>query len=265
MNPASSASQIWLLISAADTLASIVALVVLGVRRCWRSARADADPLWRAGGFAIGLGLLALSLVVATSGSITSVWAGGLVALIGATAAVLWAASMWTDRAPVGELVPGRYTTRPHRTLWLVGVWGVLATWGLLWWMAARMGAAQTPEVAYLVNVIVAVLLGGGLIAAWVQSGLQRSWEATGSRWRPSLWWRLPGVRRPREGSHPARRILRGLGAVGLIVLGLYVARSMWVGVDARIAALVTGACFLLGAAHLLIQAGPDHGRGSAT
>ena len=125
MNPASATAQVWLLFSALVGAVTVVVLVVAGLRRCWWSLRSDHDPLWRAAGLACGLALLALAAMAAGCLLAATLvpgakWAAILAAL---TTVLLWAASLWSDRAPDGLAWPGRPTGghTARSGLWVCG------------------------------------------------------------------------------------------------------------------------------------------------
>ena len=176
MNPASAVTQVWLLASALVGAVTVVVLVAAGLRRCWWSLRSDHDPLWRAAGVAWGVALLALAALAA--GFLLSaalVPGAGWVAILAAPTTVLvWSASLWTGRAPDGQVWPGRPDARPHRPAWAVGVWLLAASWALLYWSASQMAAPDPPTVATLVGVSAGVLVIGGLLVGVAQAAALR-------------------------------------------------------------------------------------------
>lgn len=176
MNSASTISQVWLLVSALVTAAAVITLVVAGVRRCWWAALSDTDPLWRASGLFTGLALLLLAVVGAEAFWSTRVVPHAGWITIGAVAAalLLWAASMWTDRAPSDALVPGRSGTRPHRTAWWLGVWLVLASWSVLTWVPPRMAGTAVPSATHLLVVWAVVVAGGAVLLLGLRVVLRR-------------------------------------------------------------------------------------------
>lgn len=177
MNPASAIAQVWLLASALVGAVTVVVLVVAGLRRCWWSLRSDRDPLWRAAGAAWGVVLLALAALAAGFLFSTPLVPGaGWVAIFTAlTMVLLWSASLWTGRAPGGQVWPGRPTARPHHPAWAVGVWLLAASWTLLYWSASQMAAPEPPTVANLVGVSAGILLIGGLLVGAAQAAVRRS------------------------------------------------------------------------------------------
>lgn len=184
MNPASAITQVWLLVSALVGTVTVVVLVTAGLRRGWWSLRSDHDPLWRAAGVAWSVALLALAALAA--GFLLSTvlvpgakWAAILAAL---TTVLLWAASLWSDRAPDGLAWPGRPTARPHRPIWTVGVWLLAASWVLLYWSASQMGAPDPPTVTHLVAVGAGVLVVGGLLIGVAQAMRRRSGDVRPDR-----------------------------------------------------------------------------------
>ena len=184
MNPASAITQVWLLVSALVGTVTVVVLVTAGLRRGWWSLRSDHDPLWRAAGLAWGLALLALAAMAAGCLLAATLvpgakWAAILAAL---TTVLLWAASLWSDRAPDGLAWPGRPTGRPHRPIWTVGVWILAASWVLLYWSASQMGAPDPPTVTHLVAVGAGVLVVGGLLIGVAQAVRRRSGDVRPDR-----------------------------------------------------------------------------------
>lgn len=184
MNPASAITQVWLLVSALVGTVIVVVLVTAGLRRGWWSLRSDHDPLWRAAGVAWSVALLALAALAA--GFLLSTvlvpgakWAAILAAL---TTVLLWAASLWSDRAPDGLVWPGRPTSRPHRPAWAAGVWLIAASWALLYWSASQMGAPDPPTVTHLVAVGAGVLVVGGLLIGVAQAVRRRSGDVRPDR-----------------------------------------------------------------------------------
>src|SRR5699024_8213535 len=130
VNPASATAQVWRLLSALVGAVTVAVLVAAGLRRCWWSLRSDHHPLWRAAGVAWGVALLALAAMAAGFLlAATPVPGARWIAMLAAVAAiVLWAASILTGRAPDGQAWPGRPTARPHRPVWMVGVWLLAAS-----------------------------------------------------------------------------------------------------------------------------------------
>ena len=184
MNPASATAQVWLLFSALVGAVTVAVMVAAGLRRCWWSLRGDHDPLWRAAGVTWGVTLLALAALAA--GFLLSAtlvpgakWAAILAAL---TTVLLWAASLWSDRAPDGLAWPGRPTARPHHPIWTVGVWIVAASWVLLSWSASQMGAPDPPTVTHRVAVGAGVLVVGGLLIGVAQAVRRRSGDVRPDR-----------------------------------------------------------------------------------
>ena len=184
MNPASAITQVWLLVSALVGTVTVVVLVTAGLRRGWWSLRSDHDPLWRAAGLAWGLALLALAAMAAGCLlAATLVPGAGWITVLAAVAAVLlWAASLWSDRAPDGLAWPGRPTGRPHRPIWTVGVWILAASWVLLYWSASQMGAPDPPTVTHRVAVGAGVLVVGGLLIGVAQAVRRRSGDVRPDR-----------------------------------------------------------------------------------
>ena len=184
MNPASAITQVWLLVSALVGTVTVVVLVTAGLRRGWWSLRSDHDPLWRAAGLAWGLALLALAAMAAGCLLAATLvpgakWAAILAAL---TTVLLWAASLWSDRAPDGLAWPGRPTARPHHPVWAVGVWLLAASWALLYWSASQMGAPDPPTVRHLAGVSAGVLIIGSLLTGVAQAVRRRSGDHRSGR-----------------------------------------------------------------------------------
>ena len=177
MNPASATAQVWLLLSALVGAVTVAVLVAAGLRRCWWSLRSDHQPLWRAAGLAWGVALLALAAMAAGFLLAAAPVSGArwIAMLAAVSAVVLWAASILTGRAPDGPPWPGRPTARPHRPAWMVGVWLLAASWALLYWSAAQMGAPDPPTGTYLAGVSAAVLVVGGLLVGVAQAALRRA------------------------------------------------------------------------------------------
>lgn len=186
MNSASAMGTVWTVIAMALSFGSAVALVALGIRRCHWSIVKTGPRSWRVSGFLVGVGLVATA--VATVGLVFSDAATRLAvasaAICAGSALALWAWCMWTDRAPVGELIPGRYTTVPHRAAWMTGVWVFAASWGLLWWVATPPtgppGPASTVTLATFLDVSAVLAIGGSVVVSWTQAAVRRSWADTG-------------------------------------------------------------------------------------
>lgn len=260
MNAASAMGTVWTVIAVGLAIVSAAGLVVLGIRRCYWSVVRTGGWAWRMSGFLLGTGSLALAVAVlglwlsdlATKVGV-SLWA-----IVAAAALALWAWCMWTDVAPPGELIPGRYTTTPHRPGWMAGVWAVVASWGLLWWVAVPPSGppyrSSDLTLAAFLDVSAVVLLGGGVVIGWAQASVRRSWPATrrtrvhGPSWAagPRPWGpgrkRAPGTDRPVR--WPLVRMMAGLallvvgGALGCVLVA---AGAWW-------AASLTAVCTLIGA-----------------
>ncbi len=180
MNTASATGTVWMVGMVVLSIISFTGLTVLGIRRCLWSVITSGARSWRAAGFLVGVGLLGLAVVVLGLWLSDAVARAGLVVLlaVAAVALVLWSWCMWTDRAPVGEWIPGRYVSSPHRSAWLIGVYLVLATWGLaLWLTTPPADPAQSPvgpEPMEILVVSAVTLVGGGLLVGWAQSTIRR-------------------------------------------------------------------------------------------
>ncbi len=262
MNPASAMGTIWTVLAVGLSLVSAVALVVLGIRRCHWSLVRTGGRAWRVSGFLLGTGSLALAVAVLglwLSDRATQVGVS-LWVLVAAAALALWAWCMWTDRAPVGELIPGRYTTTPHRPGWMAGIWVVVASWGLLWWVATP--PSGSPErssgltLAAFLDVSAVALLGGAVMTAWGQAVVRRSWASSGRRRDGSSW--AAGLRPwagERDDRRPARWPVARMTA-GLVLLGAGGALGWVLGsVGAWWAAVLIPVCSVLGAVRLAAAA----------
>lgn len=238
MNAASAVGTVWTVLAVGLSMISAAVLVVLGIRRCYWSVARPGGRAWRVSGFLLGTGSLALAVTVLGLGlsDLATQVGAALWAIAAAAALALWTWCMWTDLAPVGELIPGRYTTTPHRPGWMAGTWTVVASWGLLWWVATPPSGPPAPSsdltFAAFLDVSVVALLGGAVVVAWVQAAVRGSRAATDRR-RPARW---PVARRA------AGLVLLAVGgALGWVLVA---AGAWW-------AASLIAVCSVLGAARL--------------